>query len=168
MHSFNQYISQPSLYLGRFQPPHLGHEKIINKMNNSTRKIIVVVKGEKSGLDKNRNPLEFEYQEKLLNTIVPEAEVYESKNAFIPSILEFLNIEEDLNVYAGVDRVPSYKDQLKRYEIPNVNLVSVRRDDDNISSTMVRKTIRNGNIESFKSMVPNSIYNEWETLQNKI
>ena len=50
------------VYIGRFQPPHIGHKQIINRMiSENFKNYIFIVNGEKSSQDKEKNPFSLKY-----------------------------------------------------------------------------------------------------------
>lgn len=53
------------LYLGRFQPLHIGHTSIIRKMLDECEKIIIAV-GSAQESGNERNPLSFEFRKRLI------------------------------------------------------------------------------------------------------
>ena len=70
-----------SLFLGRMQPIHNGHEAIIKMMKNP---IVALVKGGKSSEDKKRNPFDEKYQIKLIKKLNPSVTVITAPSGYIP------------------------------------------------------------------------------------
>jgi len=160
------------VFLGRMQPIHLGHIKIIKKMKNP---IVILVKGAKSSLDKNRNPLSAEVQTLLLRKAVPGIKVIIARNGYLPEI--FTDLREtghyEVNkLYAGADRIKGYKGQIdsvnkklddqKQFEIEYVETERFT------SATKVREIIRNGDFEGFKKLMPKQLHSEFEMLRGLI
>lgn len=159
------------LFLGRLQPPHNGHKKIIDGMKNP---IVVIVKGKKSGTDAERNPLDEEYQKKLMEMIFPGLEISISPNGFIPGILGYMrkNGKEVTKIYAGADRIASYKEAIDRAneKMPEDQRyhVTFQETERVTSATAVRNAIKSGDKETFKKLVPSAIWGEWNTLRKKM
>lgn len=159
------------LFLGRMQPLHNGHKKIIESMKNP---VVVIVKGKKSSADLERNPLDEEYQKKLIEMIFPGLEVSISPNGFLPVILGYFRKQdkEVTKIYAGADRISGYQDAINRAneKMPedqkyNVTFQETERV---TSATSVRNAIKTGDKETFKKLVPSAIWGEWDTLRKKM
>lgn len=157
------------LFLGRFQPFHTGHKRIIDSMTNP---VVVLVKGKQSSEDKTRNPLSTEYQEHLIKKANPGVEVSVSPNGFLPGILGYFRKQgrEVVKIYAGADRIASYRaaiDQANKKMPDEAHfVVSFQETERFTSATTVREAIRSGDIETFKKLVPRAIWDEWDTLRN--
>jgi phosphopantetheine adenylyltransferase len=157
------------LFLGRLQPPHNGHAKIINSMKNG---IVAIVKGVLSSQDKSKNPLPYEYQKKLVNEISPETPVIEVPTGYLPDIInEVRKLGKEVGiVYAGSDRIQGYQRQVDQ---ANAKLsadkkfnVTFKESERVTSATTVRDAIRSGNQTAFRTNVPKAIWGEYETLRD--
>jgi nicotinamide mononucleotide adenylyltransferase len=156
-------MKKSDIFIGRFQPFHLGHAKILDMMNNP---VILLVKGGKSSQDKNRNPLSQKDQIRLIKKYSPKAKIVETKNGYIPDIVEQLkemNIEVD-TLMAGDDRIESYKKQNERAGI-KINYKLTPRV---TSATKVRNAIREDDHETFKKIMPKKLHKEWDNLRKLI
>lgn len=164
-------MKQVELFLGRLQPPHNGHKKIIDGMKNP---IVVIVKGAKSGQDAERNPLDESYQKKLMEMIFPGLEISISPNGFLPGILGYFRKQgkEVTKIYAGADRIAGYQSAIdkanekmpedQRYQVTFQETERVT------SATAVRNSIKSGDKDTFKKLVPAAIWGEWDTLRKKM
>jgi nicotinamide mononucleotide adenylyltransferase len=156
------------LFIGRMQPVHLGHKKIIDSMTNP---VIVIVKGEKSSEDRLRNPFSAEYQVKLIKKIAPQAEIITASSGYLPKIMAQLRekgMEVD-TVYAGADRIAGYK---KQVESANAKMdpeyrynVKFKETDRVTSATAVRDAIRAGDEQEFRKLMPKELWGEFETMK---
>lgn len=159
------------ILIGRFQPPHNGHKKIIDGMKNP---IVVIVKGAKSGQDADRNPLDEEYQKKLMEMIFPGLEISISPNGFLPGILGYFRKQgkEVTKIYAGADRIASYQGAIDKAneKMPEEQRYHVifQETERVTSATEVRNAIKRGDKETFKKLVPSALWGEWETLKKKL
>lgn len=164
-------MKQVELFLGRLQPPHNGHKKIIDGMKNP---IVVIVKGAKSGQDAERNPLDEEYQKKLMEMIFPGLEISISPNGFLPGILGYFRKQgKEVNkIYAGADRIAGYQNAIDKAneKMPEDQRyhVEFKETERVTSATAVRNSIKNGDKDTFKKLVPVAIWGEWGTLRKKM
>jgi hypothetical protein len=160
------------LFLGRLQPPHLGHKKNIDAMKNP---VIGIVRGTKSGLDKTRNPLEVDYQISLIKKFAPNAIIKVFPDGFLPFIISSLRQEglEVVTILAGSDRIDSYKQSIVSFnkKLPDDRKIEaefkeIARDDKDISATKIRSAIRTGDKEFYQDNVPKELWGEFEKLQS--
>lgn len=164
-------MKQAELFLGRLQPPHNGHKKIIDGMKNP---IVVIVKGKKSGTDAERNPLDEEYQKKLMEMIFPGLEISISPNGFLPGILGYFRKQgkEVTKIYAGADRIAGYQraiDEANEKMPEDQRYHVIFQETERVTSaTAVRNAIKSGDKETFKKLVPSAIWGEWNTLRKKM
>lgn len=158
------------LFLGRLQPPHNGHAKILKQM--SVHGWVAIVKGVGTGLDKVKNPLPYAYQAKLVKEIAPEIKIIEVPTGYLPDIINQIRLkgEEVRIVYAGADRIEDYKRQVNgaNAKLPEEKQFNVqfRLADRVTSATMVRDAIRSNNQSAFRANVPREIWGEYKTLRN--
>ena len=116
-----------AVMIGRFQPPHLGHYVLLNRLKKHMRAhpeleldpvpVIVVVAGEKSSRDKARNPLSANERISFMG-----ASGYTNGVKFVvgkSAIDGFKQVQqagyEPVLVAAGSDRGENYKALLDRY-----------------------------------------------------
>jgi hypothetical protein len=155
------------LFLGRMQPIHIGHKKIIDSMTNP---IVVIVKGE----DKAHNPLSVEYQEKLLKKVTPGVEVSVSPNGFLPGILGYFRKKgkEVVKIYAGADQIEGYKTAINstNAKLPEDQKydVTFQETEPVTGATAVRNAICSGDQETFKKLCPKEIWDEFDNLQKAL
>lgn len=123
-------------FIGRIQPPHIGHYKVINEMvktirsynkDNPTAKLettplIVIIRGKKSSKNLKRNPLDSE----TIIKIMKASGLIDSKAIFIEANSAFDAFKrirtsgfEPILIFGGSDRgtkdESSYKDMLDKY-----------------------------------------------------
>lgn len=159
------------LFMGRMQPIHLGHKRIIESMKNP---VVIVVKGEGTGKDRNKNPLSAEYQIKLIKKVAPRAKIIVAPGGFLPKIIGKLredNMEPD-TIYAGADRIAGYQNQIKsanaRMEAKYHYKVEFKETERVTSATTVRNALRNDDRESFEKNMPKELWPEYETMRKLI
>lgn len=168
------------LYIGRFQPFHSGHAKIIKAMKDSGLvSVIGVIRGDQSSTDKKKNPFDLELQMNMFRAYYTDiaALVLPFTTGFIPAIVDDLRDRglEVVKVFCGTDRICKYRTMVEdancriRPEAQmNIEFFEVSRDDDNISGTKVRQALHNGDYEAFKKMMPPECHYRFEQLQNII
>ena len=171
MKTLKQFINENtpvpiSVAIGRFQPFHAGHYKMIEIM--SQKPMILIVKGKGTSDDKNKNPLSAEDQERLIRKAVPNAEIRIVQNANLHAILFHLEKNGEYKVkeiLAGDDRIESYKRLVAKTERVGVDVVLTPRV---TSATKVREAIRSGDEATFKKLMPIQLHSEWDFLREKI
>lgn len=154
-----------SVIFGRFQPWHNGHQQIVKdllKKYPQYKIIIGIVKGEKTSLDKSKNPFPFELQKKLIEesssdlsdkvSVFPEPLTM----GYVPYIIEKFR-EKDLEVKiisAGADRAVKFQEDIKKlnekFITVNVEFYLAKR---YLTGTEVRLAIKNNDIEKLKTMI---------------
>ena len=156
-------MKEVELFLGRCQPVHLGHAKIIAKMTNP---VIVLVKGNKSSQNRKRNPFSEEYQKKLFRLLDPNLEIEVSPNGFLPGIISYLKEhgKKVTKIYCGADRIDSYR---KAIELANEKYDIVFQETErNGSGSEVRTAIRNNDFETFKTLMPERLHQEFRNMKD--
>ena len=155
------------LFIGRFQPFHKGHEHTIRLMDNP---VVVVVSGKASSEDLERNPLNFEIQKSLIEQACPDVPVFPFTNGgFVPAIIEMVQEHGYIvkRVFAGMDRLDSYRGQVMRankkvelgvstHHLLDVEFIGTPRI---TSASVVRDTIRNGKFNEFVELMPLGLAN---------
>lgn len=152
---------------GRFNPPHLGHEKMINIMlnaadrnNNTTGRYILT----SQTVNTIKNPFTPEQKKKLLEKMFRGVNIINKKGPLdaVKSVFSNNNSEEKLILYVGGDRarafnwIANYLPPTKSIEIRVVN----RNGNRNYSATKLRQALREGRSNNAKTMVPRSLENE--------
>lgn len=159
---------QVSLFLGRMQPIHNGHDAIIKMMKNP---VVVLVKGKKSSEDKARNPFDEKYQTKLIKMLNPKVEVTTASTGYIPDMVNDFRKRgmEVVEVYAGADRINTYKKMIESFnkQMPPEKQISAKfKETPRVTSaTTVRNAIRSDDMETFKANVPKKLWPEYEKMK---
>lgn len=176
------------MFLGRLQPIHNGHQRCIDTLLQVAQKdhmepVVNIVKGVKSSENKEKNPLDLSYQEKLLHMVYPSSpfQVTSSEDGNIDKLIEHYRRLKTLGslsndqgfiiqrVIAGEDRDVSYE-QLGQQANSKFKVISLSREHggQSISATAVREAIKNNQEKLFQSMVPKEIYKEWTELRKRL
>lgn len=152
----------------RMNPPHKGHELLINTMleaanrNNSDHLIVLSRK-----CDYDRNPLDFWTKYKYLKIIRPDANIHVATDKY-PTFFEWLAYISDLGyknlcLVAGNDRAKEWKDLAEKYngqgkyQFDNIDIIVIERQSIDISSTSMRHFAEINDFMSFYNMAPRSL-----------
>ena len=153
--------------IGRLQPPTKAHIKIIEDgmKNENMGGVIGVIKS-----DNKNSPFPVSLISKMLKTVNPKIEVLSLTSGFIGDFISELRDKdkEPVILYAGSDRVNSYKGQLKRYSEKlnlSLNIVEITITDEDISASKVREAILNDDIKTFKKMMDPKLVKYFEEMK---
>ncbi len=170
--------------IGRFSPVTKGHQRLIDYALDNVDELLILV-GSADKKNTYRNPYCVETRIKLLEKVYKK-EIEEGR-----IILKPLNdLTNELDVEGGkwgrylLDNVRKYIDNKKLYSIygseekrkmwynkedlENVTELILDRTDEDISATKVRKLIATGDYNTFKKMVSEKIYDEYENLRKEL
>ncbi len=171
---------------GRFNPPTIGHEKLINKVaQQPTDKYFIYLSRSQ---DKNKNPLTPRDKLDVMKKMFPK----HARNIVINPTNMVLDLATDLynkgftkiTMVAGSDRVREFEGILKRYNdkrnrhgyynFDKIEVVSAgERDPDaegatGMSASKMRTAAEKGDITSFKLGLPSSYKNKADDLMKKV
>lgn len=149
---------------GRFNPPTIGHEKLINlvegvaKQNNATPSVFV-----SRSYDKKRNPLPYDYKLNLLQSVY--GCVTECPSSNIVDLLKYISEKDDqLILIVGSDRLEEFKILLYKYNNKDFSFSKYQvmsagnRDDSNsiegISGSKMREFVKQNDFTSFFNNTP--------------
>lgn len=169
------------LYIGRFQPIHIGHESIIRKMLNECEQIIVAVgSAQESGTE--RNPFTFEQRADLIINVFYHY-IIAGRMSVIP-LRDRTNLVNDAswgdyvfqNVWNITHQVPDvvYEgEEAERntwYNNLDVEVVRVPRDEILASATMIRNGLKGENYPSTTTclLIPRAIRYRIEDMRRVI
>lgn len=143
------------IIVGRFNPPHNGHIKLIDKACEENEAVYVcIVEGEKSSLDAERNPIPANYILELLKPLLPSNCIAQvCQTGFIPTIFantRYELINKNITIYCGPDRYKKFSDMKKYMEEDFRSSVHVKMENFNrngISSTIIRNLLRKKDLQ---------------------
>lgn len=155
---------------GRFNPPTVGHEKLVQKVQEVARNadaehVIFLSQTQKKGKD----PLSWKDKVSLFQKMFPDATVSTNPSAKTPFMaLEALGKKyNNVIMVVGSDRVEQFKTDMskytKEYGIENFDVVSAgQRDPDSegvegMSASKARQLAAENNFDLFAQALPNSI-----------
>ena len=160
MLSFREYITEAAktsvvFTFGRLNPPHKGHEALLDFCAKQAQKHNAVFRIYLShSQDSKKNPLTYEEKIWALKTGLPK---YSGNIQHSPLKNPFEIVEKDLQGYdkivfcVGEDRAADFAKGMKRY--PNVEVVHGDTRPGGISATMVREIAKRGDLREFMSML---------------
>lgn len=154
MKQFRQLVKElPSkkvvFAFGRFQPPSVGHEHMIN----AVKKIAESKKADHfifaSNTDKKNDPLTVERKLYYLNRMYPNVNFFEESRSLIETI-DFLSKKyKDITVVVGSDKLAETKKVCEKY---NVDVVSTNEKD--ADSNKLLEFAKKNDFVSFKKGMP--------------
>ena len=165
-----------AVFMGRFQPPTKAHLDIIKKIQSQEHLPveIAIVRGEKTGLNKEKNPFDFNLQQQIFKSCLGNSiNIMKLTSGFIG---EFINVlrhhnKEPVLLYCGTDRIKSYQAQISRYKNKlnlSLQVKEISRSDEDISASKVRNALKNNDIEKFKQLTDKCEWKYFEKLKGEI
>ena len=165
-----------NILVGRFQPPTLGHIKVLRKMHaeNNLPCVVVNVRS-KSGKNQKFEP------ETILKIWMDIAKQYnfiegirEANTGFLDQVLNALRPEFEPVLWGtGTDRIKGYERIIKNYGpeadvLPEFKAFEIKRSGKNISATQVRNAIAAGDEKEFKKLTPKAEWKFYDQLKNEL
>lgn len=158
---------------GRFQPFHNGHLKMSKRgMGFPT---YVIIKGAKTSDNKEKNPFsELDQKRWIKKVFGSRANVVIAPNGYLPKIIEEVEAstgEKVIEVVAGPDRISDYQRQIAKTEYKDVTFVALTErftteSGLGISATIVRNSIKSGDTEAFKQLMPPALHSEFDYMRD--
>lgn len=162
-----------TITFGRFNPPTIGHEKLLNIVSESSDNGDYAIIPSRSH-DKNKNPLDPNTKVLIMKKMFPEHKekiINDPKNRTIFDVLKNIHLEgyKNIRIVSGSDRTSEFEKLVnsyngKLYKFENIEIISSgeRNSDSNdnissISSSKQRKAVAEGDFETFKKGVPSSL-----------
>ena len=168
---------------GRFNPPTLGHDKLMREVITQARKNnanhIVYAS---ASTDKRKNPLDVNTKVKFMKKMFPKNKIQAAggtQRTFI-EVLKFYNkMYGEIIMIAGSDRVGEFQKLTDKYNGKEYNYKSIKvvssgeRDPDaegvsGMSASKMRDMAKNNDYRSFKSGVPNLSDSDSKSLFNSV
>lgn len=171
------YKYKLGLYLGRFQPLHIGHTSIIDRMLKECKTIVIAIgSAQESGAE--RNPLSYNFRWNLIRTvyhdqidrirIVPinDRTNYSDDSSWGVHLLNYLDVNEDLFpdvIYEGDDLVNT-----NWYDECVVPVIRVPRCTIPVSGTDLRKAIKSDCKDFALQYLPIQTHKFYDELRKEI
>lgn len=168
-----------NIILGRFQPLTDGHMKCINEASRLLHipTVICLINTPEESIDKRHpfsTPILLPIYNELKNTYKDITDIVVVKNADIVKVGELLNDKYEIKSWAcGTDRIKSYTKMTTDYAkqaglAPDFQMIEVKRGDDDISATKVRKALLDGDIKTFDKLTPYNTLKSFLKEPNKV
>ena len=178
-----------NVYIGRFQPFHLGHLSCLQKAAEYGLRTVIcpVMKG--SSKSAGEHPFE-SIEGEMFETLKDEyqdliADVIPVKNAFIEFWVYALRERgfEPITWTTGQDRAPSYQSMVdkyrEKYELsPNLKVLALDKNVDaeggsadntgNISGTRIRECLMNDDREGFQRQMPECLWPMYDEMRHAL
>ena len=157
---------------GRFNPPTIGHEKLINATKAAGGKYRIYVSKTQ---DAKKNPLDYDTKMKYLNAMFPTASIsYDNMRTMLEIIVKLYDEGwRNVTLVVGSDRVADFDKMLNTYngiegkahgyyKFDSINVVSAgERDPDadgaeGMSASKMRAAAVANNYDAFKQGLPNT------------
>ena len=157
---------------GRFNPPTIGHEKLINAVKAAAGKYRIYISKTHNAV---KNPLEYNTKMQYLNAMFPTANISNDKMRTILEIVVSLYDEgwENITMVVGDDRIAEFDKMLNTYNgvegkahgyynFDSINVVSAgERDPDadgaeGMSASKMRAAAVANNYDNFKQGLPST------------
>jgi nicotinamide-nucleotide adenylyltransferase len=148
-----------ALFIGRFQPFHLGHLNVIEKISKQYEKIIIGI-GSSQFRDNLNNPFSSEIRKKMIEKSLKTAKIYNYKIILIPDINDPPNwVNHILSIFSDFDVVITNNSFTKKLFEQNNFIVknSQLYKKEKYSGKEIRRRIKEG--YKWKDLVPKDVYN---------
>jgi len=158
---------------GRFNPPTVGHKKLIDAVVNAADGGDFYIFTSQSQ-DPDKNPLDYQTKVNFLKKLFPDIQdkiVYDNTIKNVLQAADKLKASgyTDATFVCGSDRIPEFTkllntwngmDKTPRFGVLNIVSSGEREDGaegvEGVSASMAREFVKNNDFESFKGTVPNN------------
>jgi len=164
--------------VGRFQPPTLGHFKVIEQIYKQNRLPVLILTVRAKKRDPEKLPFDDSTIEAMFQTLQSQypkiiAGYCEINTAAIDIIINKMRPDFEPVLWGtGSDRLKGYGAQIKRYTdypgFPDIKMYEIKRTDKHISASKVRQAIRDDDIMKFKEMVDPCLHSFYSELKKQI
>jgi predicted nucleotidyltransferase len=168
---------------GRFNPPTIGHGKLMSKViteakKNNANHIVYA----SASTDKRSNPLDVKTKVKFMKKMFPDNKIMAAggtQRTFIEVLKFYDKMYGEIVMIAGSDRVSEFQKLTDKYNGKEYNYKSIKvvssgeRDPDaegvaGMSASKMRDMAKNGDARSFKKGVPNLSDSDSSSLFNAV
>ena len=169
-----------NIMVGRFQPPTLGHLKVLKSLSKQNGHPVVVFLVRAKKVDPKKAPFEIETTQQMFNDLIKKHSFIEDviviDSAAIDKMFNSLRpMYEPILWGTGSDRMKSYgfsvNKEAYRTELnvdPEFKLYEIKRDEDNISASKVRVAIEDDDMDTFKSMTDPVVHSYFPILKTEL
>ena len=162
------------LYIGRFQPLHVGHTSIISKMLDECEQVIVAVgSAQESGTE--RNPFSYDFRKEMIEQIyldhvivVPIQDRKNPRNDSSWGDYLFENVYDECGLIPDVIYEGKEEERADWYNNLDVSIVKVPRTILPISGTMLRNAIAWNDKDVVLPWIPYAIREYYDEMRKEI
>lgn len=156
-----------TVFLGRFQPFHEGHYKVVEKYQEEYENFSLVIGSAEKERTKN-NPLSLEERKEVIKECFPEIEIHgledrekneKGNKTWIKNLEEKIGAEKVISGNKLVQRLVREQSSMK-IQAPDMH------DPEIYSGTEIRRRIRSG--EEWRYLIPRDAQEKLEELEEKI
>ena len=173
-------LKKVNIFVGRYQPFTKGHLSAFKEMYeyNGLPVVVLIVRGSKP--DPERRPFDEDLQISMFNELKDNHEFLECSyvltSAAIDLIFETLRPTYEPVLWGfGTDRKERYEYMINkesyRQEInvlPEFSGYEIERTDDDVSASKIRQALSIEDYDTFKSLMPESLIDFYDSLKNKL
>lgn len=169
-----------NIIVGRFQPPTLGHVKVLKSLSEENGYPVIVFMVRAKKINKEKTPFSEGLIEQIFNDLAKKHKFIEGfrtiSGAGIDKIYNELRPEYEPILWGtGSDRLKGYNIQIQKDSYrsdlnvdPEFKAHEIKRTDDNISASKVRKALIEDDIKSFKSMTDTTTHQYYPQLKDEL
>ncbi|MFA6919341.1 MAG: nicotinamide-nucleotide adenylyltransferase [Patescibacteria group bacterium] len=147
------------LFIGRFQPFHLGHLSVIKEIDarGDVDEIIIGI-GSSQYSQTDENPYNYETRKKMIEMVLPKELAKKFSIFAIPDVHENnIWVDHVKNIVGSFDEVYTGNELVRSLFADKKYLVLPIKIKIKVSGTKIREMIKNGD-EKWKELVPEEIY----------
>lgn len=169
-----KHIYECGLYIGRFEHFHNGHEYVVSKALDLSKKLLILISDSDTKADKD-NPFSIELREKIIKEIYGDKVIIgrlkKSSNDInyreyaVNVAREYIGKNPDYIIYGSDLTKNTWYNTNK---LKNIEEIVVPREDVDISATKVRELIIKDEKEKWKKHVNKKIYKYYDRLKEEI
>lgn len=169
-----------NIFVGRFQPFTLGHVKVFEQMYKKNGYPVVVFLVRSGKPDPEKKPFDEDLQQAMFAAMAKQYPFLEAAfvvpNGGIDTLFAAARPAYEPMMWGyGTDRKKAYDFMINKPEYrtdldvdPGFTGFEIKRTDDDVSASKVRKALIIDDESTFKKMTPKSIHSFYKTLQNII
>lgn len=158
--------AKTALFVGRFQPFHLGHLKVIKDILKKNDFIVIAI-GSSDEKNTDKNPFSFEERKKMIESALKNEKIKNFKIIAVPDVFEDKKWVSIIKKQAKIDVVYSMNAWtircFKNAGIPVKKHKLYKRSE--LSGTNIRKNMKSGS--EWKHYVPKAVFSFLKKIRGK-
>ncbi len=158
--------SRTALFVGRFQPFHLGHLNVIKDILKDNGFVVIAI-GSSQGRNTDKNPFSFDERKKMIENVLKNEKIKNFKIIAVPDVFDDKKWISFIKKQAKIDVVYSMNAWtircFKNTGIPVKKHKLYKRSE--VSGTNIRKNMRSGS--EWKHYVPKAVFSFLKKIRGK-